>query len=242
VVVSPLDLDDFNAMLYLEDFRRVEGPNHTPYPPAEAIAQTLRLLQLPAVSSTSPSPALPAESVADLLTRGKALSAQGRTEEALPLFARASELAPESDEVWLNYMEALSSLGREEEARGAFERWLTTEPSIAETCVLRGELLWSDQQYEEALDQFDQALFLEPTNGGALLEKLATLLALGWQEEAERFLSDLGPEARATIQRLTHHPEELAAVGVPADMREMLQRPTGQAVLQTVLGGELWES
>jgi hypothetical protein len=237
VVVSPLDPDDFNAMLYLEDFRRVEGPNHTPFPPEEAISQTLRLLQLTPSPSTSPSPApLPAESVADLLIRGKALSAQGRTEEALPLFARASELAPESDEVWLNYMEALSSLGRDEEARGAFEHWLTTEPSIAETSVLRGEFLWSDQQYEEALDQFNQALSLEPTNGGALLEKLAVLLALGWQEEAEGFLADLGPDARATVQRLTHYPEELAAEGVPADMREMLQRPAGQAVLQTVLG------
>lgn len=236
VVVSPLDPDDFNAMLYLEDFRRVEGPNHAPYPPEEAIAQTLRLLQLPAVSSTSPSPAPPAESVADLLTRGKALSAQGRDQEALPLFARATQLAPASDEAWLNYFTVLDIMGREEEAQAAFGQWLTTEPSIAETCVLRGELLWSDQQYEEALDQFDQALSLEPTNGGALLEKLAVLLALGWQEEAEGFLAELGPDARATVQRLTHHPEELAAVGVPADMREMLQSPTGQAVLQTVLG------
>jgi DNA-directed RNA polymerase subunit F len=241
VVAKPLDPDAFNAMLFLEDFRRVEGPQHTPYPPDEAIAQTLRLLQL-TLPTTAPIPTLapaptlptapPVESVLDLLTQGKALSAQARYAEALPLVERATQLAPESDEVWLNYGMILDELGRTEEAETAFGRWMETEPSIAETWLLRGEFLWSDSQFEEALAYFDRALELEPANISALLEKVAALLVLGRQVNAKAFLADLTPAVRAAVRDAIHQPEEQALMEIPAEIRAILTSAEVQTALK----------
>src|SRR5258706_4306393 len=55
VVAQPVEQADFNAMLYLEDFRRIEGPANQPYPEAEAIAQTLALLSLTPASTAATS-------------------------------------------------------------------------------------------------------------------------------------------------------------------------------------------
>jgi hypothetical protein len=46
IVAKPLDPADWNAMLWLEDFRRIEAPGEKPYPQHEAIEHTLRLLAL----------------------------------------------------------------------------------------------------------------------------------------------------------------------------------------------------
>jgi hypothetical protein len=73
------------------DFKRIEAPGYQPYPQAEAIARTLHLLQLALPGEARPSTApLPAESVADLIARGRALNAQEAYGEALPLFQRAT--------------------------------------------------------------------------------------------------------------------------------------------------------
>jgi tetratricopeptide (TPR) repeat protein len=233
VVAEPLDPDDFNLMLFLEDFRRVEGPQHTPYPTNEAIAQTLRLLQL-----TVPTASVPpqVESVIDLLTQGKALSAQARHSEALPLFERATQQAPESDDVWLNYWMVLDELGRKDEAEAAFDQWMQTEPSSAETWLLRGEFLWSDSQFEEALAYFDQALDVDSTYLWALLEKLAALLVLRRYADAEAFLAALPPAARAEVRDALDHPAEQALLDTPAEIQAVLTSPEGQALLKKALG------
>src|SRR5260221_14191297 len=41
VVAQPIEASDFDALIFLEDFRRIEGPGNTPYAPAEAIQRTL---------------------------------------------------------------------------------------------------------------------------------------------------------------------------------------------------------
>jgi CheY-like chemotaxis protein len=46
VVVQPITPSDFNAWLWLESFRRVEGRDGVPLPASEAIAKTLQLLAL----------------------------------------------------------------------------------------------------------------------------------------------------------------------------------------------------
>jgi TIR domain len=76
VVASPIDRDDFNTILFLEDFKRVEGPGNRPYPPTEAIQRTLHLLALtlPGEPAAARAPQ-PGESVQDLLVHGKALAA-----------------------------------------------------------------------------------------------------------------------------------------------------------------------
>lgn len=46
IVVQPIDRSDWNEMLWLEGFHRVEGPNSAPRPRTEAIEYTLHLLGL----------------------------------------------------------------------------------------------------------------------------------------------------------------------------------------------------
>jgi hypothetical protein len=70
VVVSAIDPKELlAAMLFLSDFKRIEGPGNKPYPQPEAIERTLRLLELtPAGARPAPAAPQPAESAADLLT------------------------------------------------------------------------------------------------------------------------------------------------------------------------------
>ncbi len=56
----------------------------------------------PRRQASAPVAPQPTESVADLLTRGKALNAQNKFAEALPLFERATQLAPGSFDAWAN--------------------------------------------------------------------------------------------------------------------------------------------
>jgi hypothetical protein len=77
VVAAPYDLDDFDNLLFLESFRRVEAPGNQPLPFVEAVERTLRLLQL-TPAGQRPAPAAPQarESLDDLLAKGTALLAQ----------------------------------------------------------------------------------------------------------------------------------------------------------------------
>lgn len=107
-------------MLYLESLKRVEAPGHEPYPPTEAITRTLHLLQL-TLPGEAPQPTAPqpTESAGDLITRGRALQAQGRDTEALPLFQRAIDLDPRSFDAWYSYAYILHDLEHYEEALAA---------------------------------------------------------------------------------------------------------------------------
>ena len=98
------------SWLFLHDFKRVEAPGFAPYPVAEAAHRLLRALALtPAGEAPAPVAPQPTEDVDDLLTRGKALMAQKQYAEALPLFERATQLAPGSFDAWANlgYMLAI---------------------------------------------------------------------------------------------------------------------------------------
>ena len=104
VTAGPIERSDFSAeneWLFLHDFKRVEAPGYKPYPQAEAVTRTLHALELtPPGEAPLPTAPQPAESADDLITRGKALQAQGKHAEALPLFQRASQLDPRSFSAW----------------------------------------------------------------------------------------------------------------------------------------------
>jgi hypothetical protein len=77
-VVQLLERTDMNTALYLRSFKRVEAGDLRPLPTiAEAAAQALRLLGMtPAGQAAVPRALQPRESAADLLLRGKGLTAQ----------------------------------------------------------------------------------------------------------------------------------------------------------------------
>ncbi len=102
VLAGPLERADLNTTLYLKSMKRVEAGELRPLPTTEAVAATLRLLALTPsrlpLAHPAPMGEQPAESADDLLVRGRALNAQNRFAEALPLVQRATELNPASAE------------------------------------------------------------------------------------------------------------------------------------------------
>src|SRR6185437_13235121 len=123
VTAGPIARDDFspeNGWLFLHDFKRVEASGYRPYPTDEAVRRLLHTLALtPAGEAPAPTAPQPSESAADLLERGKALKAQKRYAEALPLFERATKLNASSFDAWFNLGFLLGEVGRYSESLAA---------------------------------------------------------------------------------------------------------------------------
>ena len=188
IVISAIDPNDFDDLLYLEDFKRVEGPHNTPYPEAEMLERTLRLLALtPTGQPAAPVAPQPSESVDDLLTQGRALTAQKRWAEALPFFERATDRAPSNAFAWFCKGNALYDLQRNEEALVAYDHALALGPALTDAFVWnnKGNALNALQRNEEALVAYDHALALDPTLAAAWYGKAIALRALGRVAEAE---------------------------------------------------------
>jgi tetratricopeptide (TPR) repeat protein len=185
IVAKPLDPADWNAMLWLEDFRRIEAPGEKPYPQDAAIEHTLRLLALtPAGEAPAPVAPQPTESVDDLITRGKALQGQGKHAEALALFERAAQLDPNSYDAWFNVGYSLKQLRRFEQAIVADDRAISLNYSNAVSWYNKGEALCSLQRYSEALSAYEQALALDPKYAFAWNGKGTALYSLLRDSEA----------------------------------------------------------
>jgi hypothetical protein len=78
VTAEQISPTDFDTLLYLEDFKRIEAPGMKPYPLNEALGRLLSALALttPGEAPSSPTPQ-PSESVDDLVEIGEALVAIG---------------------------------------------------------------------------------------------------------------------------------------------------------------------
>jgi tetratricopeptide (TPR) repeat protein len=185
VVADNYDRDDFDTLLYIESMRRVEAPGHKPFPQTEAIERTLHLLQL-TLPGEAPLPTAPqpAESVKDLITRGKALQAQERHAEALPLFQRATQFDPHSFTAWFNVAYTFDYLQRYQEAVDALDRALAIDPNGAFAWTNKGAALTGLKRYNEALVAYDRALALDPKDETAWTNRGATLGVLERLEEA----------------------------------------------------------
>ncbi len=192
VVAKQIDPADWNVMLWLEDFRRIEAPGEKPYPQHEAIEHTLRLLALtPVGEAPAPVAPQPTESVDDLITRGKALQGQGKHAEALALFERATQLNPNSYDAWFNVGYSLNELGRYEQALVAYDRASSLNRNDAVVWNNKGFSLRKLKRDAEALTAYEQALALDPKyaiawngNGNALMGLRRYAEALAAYEQA----------------------------------------------------------
>ncbi|HEY1387614.1 MAG TPA: toll/interleukin-1 receptor domain-containing protein [Ktedonobacterales bacterium] len=199
VLAGPIAREDFspeNAWQFLQDFMRIEAPGYQPYPPAEAAYRLLSVLGLnPPGEAPVPIPHLPAEEVGDLLARGKALSAQKQYAKALPLFERATQLAPDSFDAWANLGYILDRLERCEEALTVFDRALALNDQHAWVWINKGHALDGLGLYDEELDAYnealaiyDRALVLNPDDAMIWTSKGATHTDLGnWQEALDAY-------------------------------------------------------
>lgn len=197
VTAGPIARDDFSPQdgwLFLSEFKRIEAAGYQPYPPAEAVRRLLRALELtPAGEAPAPTAARPNESAADLLERGKALIAQQRYAEALPLFERAAQLTPTSFEAWANLARVLNEERRFSEAHTAYNRALAIDTNQAWAWSNFGKNLRDLKRPAEALAAYDRALALDPADAVAWRNRGYTLNDLKRYAEAlsvyERSLS-----------------------------------------------------
>ncbi|HEU5342706.1 MAG TPA: tetratricopeptide repeat protein [Ktedonobacterales bacterium] len=188
VTAGPIARDDFSPQdgwLFLSEFKRIEAAGYQPYPTAEAVRRLLHALALtPAGEAPAPTTARPSESAADLLERGKALTAQQRYAEALPLFERATQLTPTSFEAWADLGYVLNMLKRYAEALPALDRALALDSSSAAAWNNKGNALSDLKRPAEALAAYDRALALDPAYANAWTGKGNALYDLKRYAEA----------------------------------------------------------
>jgi tetratricopeptide (TPR) repeat protein len=183
--IDPVDFDPEKGWLFLDDFKRIEAPGYKPYPAEEAARRLVRAFGLtPAGEAPIPVIPQPTESADDLLTRGKALKAQKKYAEAIPVFERATHLAPTSFEAWANLALALNETGCRGDDLQAYSRALALDDKQAWVWYNMGNALGGLKRYQEALAAYERALALYPNYQDALSNKGLVLGSLGRYEEA----------------------------------------------------------
>jgi Flp pilus assembly protein TadD len=188
VTATPIAREDFtpaSGWFFLYGYKRVEAPGYQPYAAHDAAGHVLRALGLtPAGEAPAPVAPQPTESVDDLVTRGKALDAQKKYAEALPLFERAAQLAPDSFEAWANRAGTLFALDRFIESLDACIRALALDDKQAWVWSRKGGALVELKRYQEGLADCEHALTLDPNFAFAWNNKGIALRHLGRNQEA----------------------------------------------------------
>jgi tetratricopeptide (TPR) repeat protein len=158
------------------------------------VTRTLHALQL-TLPGEAPLPVAPqpTESAEDLVTRGRAMRAQGKHAEAPPLFERATELDQRSFDAWFNLGLSHTEAGHHGPDLEAYGRALALDPNDMVVWNNKGNTLYGLKRYEEALAAYDRALALDPNEALGWAGKGAALRALGRAREAEE------PERRARM-------------------------------------------
>lgn len=184
-VTAAPGVETYDLPLYLQDFDRIEAPGSTPYPPDEASHHLLSALALtPAGEAPVSTASQRIESIDDLLTRGKALIAQKKFAEALPLFVHATQLAPDSFYAWGYLGHVFSRLGSWPKALAAYDQALALDEKQAWLWCNKGYTLNELRRHDEALVAFDRALALAPNLTDAWYSKGHTLNGLQRYQEA----------------------------------------------------------
>src|SRR5262249_3644665 len=183
-------VDQSALWTFLHDFTPLEPQGLRLYPRAETIRRTLYALSLTA-SVPAPIEAPIAigngrdASADELLARGTALQTRGQQAEALTLFQRATELAPDSATAWFHLGHTYNQLGQPAEALEALERAVTLDAGFALAWASKGNALDGLHRYAEALAACDKALILDPNSAFAWNNKGVALIGL------ERYLEAL---------------------------------------------------
>src|SRR5262249_12671460 len=140
---------------WLRDYRRVELVEARLS--AEDIERTVQLLTLGAVRKVAQA----ADTLEELVTRGKVLLAWQAYEEAAPAWRRAGQLQAASFVAWFSLGYTVGRLYRWEEALEAYERALALLPDHSGGWNNKGEALYHLRRYQLAVAAYERAIALD---------------------------------------------------------------------------------
>lgn len=118
-----------------------------------------------------------------LASLGIALKGSGRLDDALRVFDKAVQLAPEDAEQWKNLAGVLVALDRRADALLAYRQALRLNPHHWEAACQTGVLLHEMERFEEAVHYFKLCDELRPDHAPALLWRARSLRGLERYEE-----------------------------------------------------------
>ncbi len=147
-------------------------------------------------------------------SKGAALHALGKNEEALVCFIKAVGIDPKNLAAAGNAGMALQGLGRLEDAIGVYARTLQVVPGAAQMWSNMGTVFLEMGKFDDALSCFGSALDREPELATALNGKGMALTSLGRHEEAIRCFNTL----------LANDPRHEGAWANKADVLRELER------------------
>lgn len=185
VIADTIEPSDFNSLLFLEDFKRIEAPNGQVLPVGDAIQTTLETLLLAVGEGESRPSAVRRGALAEeLLEHGKSLGVQQLYELALPFFQCAIQLVPESDEAAVLLGFTLNELDEWERSVSVLEPVVERSPDNAAAWANMGYALNRLERFQEGLAACERCLELESTFATAWNNKGWALLHLKRAQEA----------------------------------------------------------
>jgi len=116
--------------------------------------------------------------------KGTLLGQMGRHEEALAVFERVVQLAPDSGAAHYSVGLHLQNLGRTDEALAAYDKAIEIAPDEGDAYVNRGRLRDESGDPKAALEDYARALEIEPRDSIALSNRGNSLMALEQLDEA----------------------------------------------------------
>ena len=133
----------------------------------------------------------PAKRIELYVLRAHAQKSLGDMKAALRTLEEARKVSPNSPTVLLSYAEFLAETGRRAEAAKIADEAVTTAPDIARLWTLKGSLALSGGNVAGALAAFDRALAANPRQVDARIARVAILIDLGRDAEADSDLAVL---------------------------------------------------
>jgi tetratricopeptide (TPR) repeat protein len=133
------------------------------------------------------------------LQYAKALSAQGKTADAIRRLEEAQKLAPERNDIALELAKTYEQANRPEQAIAAYEKLLALPDVAIIVRVKAGRYFAQHGMIEKAAAQAGPILAAEPENPGGLYLQAEGLIAAGKPEEAAPLLTratDADPDAQ----------------------------------------------
>jgi tetratricopeptide (TPR) repeat protein len=110
---------------------------------------------------------------------------EGRFNEALPYFSKATELVPHSSTAWYYRGYALAELGKLDEAITSYDKSIHVKPNKHKAWFNRGNILVRLGRFEEAISSFDKAVQIKPDKHEAWYNRGNALAELSRLEEAK---------------------------------------------------------